>query len=289
MFFFILHAFHTLDLGFWVFENFLGFFKIDEVFVNFWVGLCLIDCKCSCIASHLHYNYIVMHFFMCPIYVVLLYAGRIGLDWVQDVYMLHITCSCIFMHMYLHSFILILILLVLFYMLLSPFLFLSISCFMAPKWKSAFSRNPLHSEASSSSNPTPSHVWFCDDKAQKDFSENFSRRGINSKRQVILSDFSDTDLPTIIYSRGWELLCGILVTCPFVIINEFYSNMHGFDTSIPQFVTCVQGMHIVVTPDLISEVLHVPKVVHPDYPGCNRLRAMSKDELMSLFCETPSS
>ena len=29
--------------------------------------------------------------------------------------------------------------------------------------------------------------------------------------------------------------------------------------------------------------------MHPNYPGCNRLRTVSKDELSSLFCETPSS
>ena len=65
--------------------------------------------------------------------------------------------------------------------------------------------------------------------------------------------------------------------------------MHVFDYSIPQFVTCVRGMRIVVTPDLISEVLHVPRVVHLDYLSCDRLKTVSKDELMSLFCEMPSS
>ena len=65
--------------------------------------------------------------------------------------------------------------------------------------------------------------------------------------------------------------------------------MHKFEYSIPQFVTRVWGTHIVVTPDLISDVLHVSRVVHPDYPGCDRLRTMSKHELMSLFCETPFS
>ena len=48
-------------------------------------------------------------------------------------------------------------------------------------------------------------------------------------------------------------------------------------------------MHIVVTSDIVSEVLHVPRVAHPDYPSCDRLRTVSKDELLSLFCETPSS
>ena len=44
-----------------------------------------------------------------------------------------------------------------------------------------------------------------------------------------------------------------------------------------------------VTPNIVFEVLHVSRVAHPDYPGCDCLRTISKDELMSLFCETPSS
>ena len=79
------------------------------------------------------------------------------------------------------------------------------------------------------------------------------------------------------------------VTCPSVIIQEFYSNKHRFNTSVPQFVTSVRGMCIVVTSDLILEVLHVPKVAYPNYPGCDHLRTMSKYELSSLFCETSSS
>ena len=65
--------------------------------------------------------------------------------------------------------------------------------------------------------------------------------------------------------------------------------MHGFDYFVPQFITYVRGTHIIVTPDLISEVLHVPRVAHPDYLDCDHLRTVSKDKLLSLFCETPSS
>ena len=64
--------------------------------------------------------------------------------------------------------------------------------------------------------------------------------------------------------------------------------MHGFDYSVPHFVTRVRGTLIVVTLDIVSDVLHIPMVAHPGYPGCNRLRTVSKDELSSLFCETPS-
>ena len=65
--------------------------------------------------------------------------------------------------------------------------------------------------------------------------------------------------------------------------------MHEFDYSVPHFSTRVRGTRIVVTPDIVSEVLHVPRVVHLDYPSCERLKTVSKDELMSLFYKTPSS
>ena len=110
---------------------------------------------------------------------------------------------------------------------------------MAPKRKSTPAQNPLRSSASSSSNPSPSNVRFRDDDAFKAFSENFSRRGIHSECQVVLSNFADIDLPSVIHSRGWESLCDVLVTCPLVLIQEFYSNMHRIDRSVPFFFTRV--------------------------------------------------
>ena len=65
--------------------------------------------------------------------------------------------------------------------------------------------------------------------------------------------------------------------------------MHEFDCSIPQFSSHVRGIRMVVTPDIVSEELHVPRVAHPNYPSSERLRIVSQDELASLFCETPSS
>ena len=63
--------------------------------------------------------------------------------------------------------------------------------------------------------------------------------------------------------------------------------MHGIDSSVPLFHTHVQGTRIVVTPQLVANVLHVPKVEHPDYLGCERLRTVSKDEMIFAFCERP--
>ena len=122
------------------------------------------------------------------------------------------------------------------------------SAFMAPKCKSTPSWNPLCSRASTSFDPTPFFVRFRDEKAKSNFFDNFSQRGIHFECQVILSDFFDTNLPTIIHSREWESLCDVSVTCPSVLIQEFYSNMHGFDSSVPLFVTRALLSHWILYP-----------------------------------------
>ena len=132
-------------------------------------------------------------------------AGRIGLGWAHAVFTIAYHMLMYF-HAYLPYILYILIYwlyLVFFCVFLSPSLSLVyVSCIMAPKHKSTPSRNLLRSGASTSSDPTSSHAWFCDKKAKTDFFENFSRWGVHSKCQVILLDFSDTDLRTVIHSRG---------------------------------------------------------------------------------------
>ena len=64
--------------------------------------------------------------------------------------------------------------------------------------------------------------------------------------------------------------------------------MHGFDFSVSLFITHIRGTHIIVTPDIVSDLLRVPRVKHPNYPGCDHLKTVSKDELISSFCECPS-
>ena len=201
----------------------------------------------------------------------------IGLDWAEPMmqFLLHITWSCI-PYAYVLSFqytCYIWTALELFWLsfFLSPLLLFTWVVFMAPRRKSASSQNPLRSRTSSSSDPTPSHVQFRDEDARKDFSENFSRRGVHSEHRVILANFADTDLPTVIHSWGWESLCDVLITCLTVLIQEFYSNMHGFNFSVPLFSTRIRGTCIIVTPQLVVDVLHVLRVEHPDYPGCEHL------------------
>ena len=170
-----------------------------------------------------------------------------------------------------------------------PLILFTLVVSMAPKRKSTPARNLLRSSASSFSDPSPSNVRFRDDDNFKAFSENFSRRGIHSEHQVILSDFANTNFPSVIHSRGCESLCDVPVTCPLMLIQEFYSNMHGIDHLVPLFFTRVRGTHIPVTPQLVADVLRVPRVEFPDYPSCERLRTVSKDELMSSFCKRPTA
>ena len=126
---------------------------------------------------------------------------------------------------------------------------------MAPKHKSTPARNSLHSDASSFTDHSPSTVWFRDDDAFKAFSENFSKWGIHLERQVVLSD----------------------------------SNMHGIDRLVPLFFTLGPGTRIPITPQLVADVLRVPRIEFPDYPSCQCLRTVSRDELMSSFCERPTA
>ena len=278
------HTFHAFGPRFW------DFLKIFGVFQNWWsfckifgLGLCPNVVKSSYISFCEHFNYIVMHF-RCVLYM-LSCCVLVGLDWAQPMMFLnlYVICPRIVMHTYLQFLIfLYTTVLVLFWFSLSLH-----SCVSMLLWH--LNANLLYPRtfyilgASSSSDPTPSFVQFHDENARKDFLENFCRRGIHLECHVVLSDFSNTYLPTVIHNRGWESLYDISVTCPSAIIQEFYSNMHRIDTSVPYFFCRVRGMHMVVTPEIVSEVLHVPKVAHPNYPSCECLKTVSKDNSCLAF------
>ena len=65
--------------------------------------------------------------------------------------------------------------------------------------------------------------------------------------------------------------------------------MHEIDRSIPFFFTRVQGTRIPVTPQLVADVLRVPRIEFPNYPSCECLRTVSRNELMSPFFERPTA
>ena len=66
-------------------------------------------------------------------------------------------------------------------------------------------------------------------------------------------------------------MCDILVTCPLVLIQEFYSNMHEIDRLAPLFFTRVRGTHIPIILQLVADVLRVPRIEFPDYPSYEHL------------------
>ena len=177
---------------------------------------------------------------MCAIHLC---VDRFGLGWAHDA----ISFAC---HMFMHFpyirtsfqytwYIWNCLGLFLLSFLSLPLFLFTLDVSMAPKRKSTPARNPLHSDASLSSDSAPLSLRFCDDDAFKAFSENIPKRGIHLECQVVFSNFANTDLPSVIHSRGWKSLCDVPVTCPLVLIQEFYSNMHGIDRSVPLFFTRV--------------------------------------------------
>ena len=71
--------------------------------------------------------------------------------------------------------------------------------------------------------------------------------------------------------------------------RSFTPTCTGIDRSVTLFFTRVRGMHIPLTPQLVADVLRVPRIEFPNYPSCKRLRTVSGDELMSAFCEHPTA
>ena len=171
---------------------------------NFWVGFCENPLISSCIASHVHYHYIFMHLDVC--YICQTGCVLVGLNWVEPmvILLLHITCSCIFMHTSFpfNIFVYIWITLGLFWL---SSLSLSFSVYVSLLlWHpnlNLFHPGTLFAPGHPV-DTTPFSVRFCDEKVKSDFFENFSRWGIHFKCHVILSNFSDTDLPIVIYSIG---------------------------------------------------------------------------------------
>ena len=149
-------------------------------------------------------------------------VGRIGLGWAHDIFTLHVTCSCIihiFVCLFTYSYYCELCLSFSDCFFLSPlYLLVTLVVSIAPKRKSTLTQNPIHYGASTSSDHAPLTPHFRNDDAHKAFTENFSRRGIHSKHQVILGHFADTDLPTVIHSREYESLCDEPIICPLVLI-----------------------------------------------------------------------
>ena len=146
----------------------------------------------------------------------------VSLDWVEPmmIFLLHVTWSCIF-----HAYVLFFSLFGIsvdwcFSTCLSLFLYFFLSQIVCAWHPSA---NPLrpgtlfvpgnHLLLTLLHSMSGFVIWRL-----VSFSKNFSKRGIHSERHIILLDFSNTDLLTVIHKRGWESLCEISMSCPSMII-----------------------------------------------------------------------
>ena len=86
------------------------------------------------------------------------------------------------------------------------------------------------------------------------------------------------DLPTIIHNRGWESLCDVQ---SLVHPCLFKSSTTTCMDLIIQYLSLLPAFEV-------SEVLCVLRVEHLDYLDCEHLRTVSKNKLISSFCERPS-
>ena len=79
------------------------------------------------------------------------------------------------------------------------------------------------------------------------------------------------------------------ISCSVRVCARYQANpKESYIIVLKRIIKYVKGTRIIVTLDFIFEILHVPRVAHLDYPGCQHLRTVSKDKLFSHFCETPS-
>ena len=159
---------------------------------------------------------------------------------------------------------------------------------MSPKCKSTPSRNPLHFGASSSADTTPFFVRFHDEKARSDFfwelfltrhSFGTPRRLVELLRHWPSHCHLQSGSGVTVWRLGHMFIRADLgVLLQHALIRLFSTSFH---------YSCSR-YRIVVIPEIVSDMLRVPRVEHPDYPGCDRLKTVSKDELISSSCERSS-
>ena len=92
---------------------------------------------------------------------------------------------------------------------------------------------------------------------------------------------------TLCYPMSFGLGDGNLsVRNPCIVLScLFKSFTPTYTAPIPLCLSLL--LHSKVHVLQLLQVLCIPRVVHLDYPSCDRLRTVSRDELISHFCGTP--
>nr|POF18318.1 transcription factor myc4 [Quercus suber] len=118
--------------------------------------------------------------------------------------------------------------------------------------------------------------------AQTSYDGIFSKRRLYLERDVTLSELQFTCIHRIFESRGWISLASGFPAPPTNLIHEFYSNIHDI-TKDGSFSVMVRNISFEVTPDLVSTVLGIPRVMESPYP-CTAGTAPSQTDMLTLFC-----
>ena len=113
--------------------------------------------------------------------------------------------------------------------------------FMAPKRKSTLAQNPLRFDASSSTDYSPSFGSMMMMPLR-----HFRRTSLDEAFIRNANSFCQT-LPTLTFPLSFTVGDRSHCVTSLVLIQEFYSNMHGIDHSVPLFFTRVRGTRIPVT------------------------------------------
>nr|POF18310.1 hypothetical protein CFP56_47555 [Quercus suber] len=110
----------------------------------------------------------------------------------------------------------------------------------------------------------------------------FSKRRLYLERDVTLSELQFTCIPRVFESRGWISLTSGFPAPPMNLIHEFYSNIHDIKKD-GSFSVMVRNIRFEVTPDLVSTVLGIPRVMESPYPYTAET-APSQTDMLTLFC-----
>ncbi|KAB1203413.1 hypothetical protein CJ030_MR8G000562 [Morella rubra] len=113
-------------------------------------------------------------------------------------------------------------------------------------------------------NPNPDR--FVDAHAHELMGSTYAKRKPLYEREVILSEFWDTIIPTQFESRGWVSFLTDVVSPYENMVKEFFVNVHDIDDKLFSFYSYLRGQKFQVTPELVARIVELPRVSHPTYP-----------------------
>ena len=113
--------------------------------------------------------------------------------------------------------------------------------------------------------PAPAQAHFRNPRARELYTQNFSTRSLIVEREVLLGELSETVIPRIFESRQWLALTTGHPTPSVELVKEFYSNIDAIADD-GSFEVSLRNIVFRVTPGMVADLLHAPRVANPTYP-----------------------